>query len=357
MGRAERFALSIGFAAALALRLAFFAGFSGNYDTASYEEVARTVRAGHDPWSTGRYNYSPVWAGVLVALRHVADAAGVPLATAVGGLLLAGDVASAAVLWRLAGGGSSGARAALLFFANPVSILVSSHHRAFDGLALLLLLAALLAFRREPLPTGRVGAALAASLLVKHVAAFHPLLFLRTRGRRGLSPVAVAAVYAAFAASFLPFLGAWPAIRRNVLLYGGLGGLYGTDALLLVPGVPFWVPRVLFAAAALGAVAVLLRRRIETARASLLLFLVTLVFLPGIGRQYFVWPIALGALFPGAGYAIYTVVATAALVAIAGLAPSLARLPGWYGVWWAALLWLLLEARRGAHSDRARDFA
>ncbi len=380
MGSAERLALSIGFVAALALRVAFFSGFSGNYDTASYEEVARTVRGGGDPWSTDRYNYSPVWAGVLVGLRRVADAAGVSLATAVGALLFASDVAAAAVLWRLGGGGSAGARAALLFFANPVSILVSSHHRAFDGLALLLLLAALLAFRREPLGTGSVTAALAGSLLVKHVAAFHPLLFVRTRRgrtprrqpgrenrgpvaegedprRRGLPAAAVAAVYAVFAVSFLPFLGAWPAIRRNVLLYGGLGGLYGTDALLLVPGVPFWVPRVLFVAAALGAVVVLLRRRIETARASLLLFLVTLVFLPGIGRQYFVWPIALGALFPGAGYAVYTVVATAALVAISGLAPSLAHLPGWYGVWWAALLWLLLEARRGSHSDRARDFA
>jgi hypothetical protein len=348
MGRTERVVLAVGFAAALALRVAFFAGFSGNYDTASYEEVARTVRSGGDPWSTERYNYSPVWAGILVGLRHAAGAMGVSLAAAVGVLLLAADAATAALLARLGGGGRAGARAALLFFANPVSILVSSHHRAFDGLALLLLLTALLAFRREPLPSGRVAAALAGSLLVKHVAAFHPLLFVRGYRRRGLSLAAVAAVYVVFAASFLPFVSAWPAIRRNVLLYGGLGGLYGTDALLLVPGVPFWVPRVLFVAAVIAAVLVVLRRGVETARASLLLFLVVLLFLPGIGRQYFVWPIALGALFPGAGYAIYTAVATAALVAIAGLAPSVSHLPGWYGVWWAALLWLLLEARRGA---------
>src|SRR5215831_15813117 len=351
MRSAGRLALAAGFAGALALRLAVFAGFSGNYDTASYEEVARAVRAGGDPWSTDRYNYSPVWAGILVGLRHVADAAGVSLAAAVGALLLAADAATAAVLFRLGGGGAAGARAALLFFANPVSVLVSSHHRAFDGLALLLLLAALLALRRDPLRPGRIAAALAGSLLVKHVAAFHPLLFLRGRGRRGLSSVAVAAVYGVFAASFLPFLRAWPAIRRNVLLYGGLGGLYGTDALLLLPGVPFWVPRVLFAIAALTAVVLLLRRNVETARASLLLFLVTLVFLPGIGRQYFVWPIALGALFPGVGYAVYTVVATAALVAISGLAPALIHLPGWYGVWWAALLWLLLEARRPRRAE------
>lgn len=377
MRRSERIVLVAGFAAALALRLAFFSGFTGNYDTGSYEEVVRAVRAGNDPWSTDRYNYSPAWAGILVLLGRGAEAAGVPLSAAVGALLFAADAATAALLWRLGGGGTGGARAALLFFANPVSILVSSHHRAFDGLAILLLVAAVAALRREPLRPGGVAAALAGSLLVKHVAAFHPLLFVRTRGgrtprgesggrtprrppgrenrgpvaegegsgRRGVPPVAVAAAYAVFALSFVPFLGAWPAIRRNVLLYGGLGGLYGTDALLLVPGMPFWVPRVLFLAAVVAAVAWLRRAGVEIARACLVLFLVMLVFLPGIGRQYFVWPVALGALSAGAGYLVYTAVATAALVSLSGLAPSLSNLPGWYGVWCAALLWLLLEAR------------
>ena len=364
MRRSERIVLVAGFAAALALRLAFSSGFTGNYDTGSYEEVVRAVGAGNDPWSTDRYNYSPAWAGILVLLGRGAEAAGVPLSAAVGALLFAADAATAALLWRLGGGGNGGARAALLFFANPVSILVSSHHRAFDGLAILLLVAAVAALRREPLRPGGVAAALAGSLLVKHVAAFHPLLFVRTRGgrtprgegggrtprgegpgRRGVPPVAVAAAYAVVALSFVPVLGAWPAIRRNVLLYGGLGGLYGTDALLLVPGMPFWVPRVLFLAAVVAAVAWLRRAGVEIARACLVLFLVMLVFLPGIGRQYFVWPVALGALSAGAGYVVYTAVATAALVSLSGLAPSLSNLPGWYGVWCAALLWLLLEAR------------
>jgi len=341
---AERIVVAAGFAAAVLLRVFFFAGFDENYDTQSYGEVVRVVASGHDPYSgTDRYNYSPVWAGTLVVLASAARAAGTSLASAVGVLLFAADAAGAVVVHRLAGGGAAGARAALLFYANPVSIFLSSYHRSFDALALLLLLGALALFRADPGRRGRVTAALAGSLLVKHVAAFHPLLFLRRRGP-GLRARDVAAVYAAFLVSFIPFWRSAGAIRRNVFLYGGLGGLYGLDALLLVPGMPFWVPRALFLAAALLAVALLRRAGVETGRASLVLFLVTLVFLPGIGRQYFVWPIALGAVYGGAGYLVYTVAAAAALVGIAGLGGSV-PLPGWYGVWWAALLWLLLEAR------------
>ena len=95
----------------------------------------------------------------------------------------------------------------------------------------------------------------------------------------------------------------------------------------------------------LTAVVLLRRAEIEPVRASLILFLVVLIFLPGIGRQYFVWPIALGALCGGPGYLVYSVIATGALVSVSGLAPGLPHLPGWYGVWWACLLWLLLELR------------
>jgi hypothetical protein len=48
------------------------------------------------------------------------------------------------------------------------------------------------------------------------------------------------------------------------------------------------------------------------------------------------------------------VIATGALVSVSGLAPGLPRLPGWYGVWWASLLWLLLERRWLARAERAK---
>jgi len=91
---------------------------------------------------------------------------------------------------------------------------------------------------------------------------------------------------------------------------------------------------------------------VEIGRAALLLTLVTLILLPGIAPQYVVWPIALGALFPGIGYLVYTTVAALFLIGSSrGFAVSSALLPGWYGPWWAALIWLLLEVR---HLRQAR---
>src|SRR5262249_16951940 len=110
-------------------------------------------------------------------------------------------------------------------------------------------------------------------------------------------------------------------------------------------GAPKWVTTTIFIAAALAAVALL--RRVEIVRASLMLFLVTLIFLPGIGRQYFVWPIALGSLFGGPGYLIYTVAAGGFLIgSVFELSGHLKLLPPLYAIWGAAVIWLFLEVRR-----------
>jgi hypothetical protein len=242
--RATHTVLALGFLAALGCRLAFFHAFSPNYDTQSYEEVVRVMASGGDPYGgTDRYNYSPIWAGVLRTLDAAARPLGISLAAAVGALLLLADAATALVLFRLAGRSDAAARAALLFFASPsrsgsrlppVLRASRSSSSSRDRAA------------RAGLATGRVSAALAASLLVKHVAAFHPLLFLRGK-RPGLGRPPTGAGRA-LPGVIRPFWRSWRPIRDNVFLYGGLGGLYGMDALRLLPGVPFWVPRLIFAA-------------------------------------------------------------------------------------------------------------
>jgi hypothetical protein len=129
-----------------------------------------------------------------------------------------------------------------------------------------------------------------------------------------------------------------------VILYRGLTGHYGIEAMVLLPGVPDWAPVPIFFAAV--AAALFLLRNVELARASLRLFLVILVVAPGFGRQYVVWPVALGALFGGPGFFLYTVVAGAFLVgALFPETLAAAPLPGWYGPFWAALAWLAWELR------------
>ncbi len=207
----------------------------------------------------------------------------------------------------------------------------------------ILTLAVLFASGRVERP-GATLASLSASVLAKHMTWFHPVLF-ALKGKLGKPRVLTVLVpYLVFGLSFVPYLRFWKDIRANVFEYRGLRSLYGIDALLLIPGVPDWLATAIFAIAATAAL--ILLRRVEIARASLLLFLTVLVFSPGIGRQYFVWPIALGSLFGGPGYFVYTAVSAASIFQLARPAgEDIAFGPGWYGPWWAAIGWLLWEVR------------
>lgn len=349
MPRSERFPRAMfaaGFLVALAARVALLHRFAGNFDVASYTEVVAILRRGGDFYlETPRYNYSPLWAYILLGLDGLASLVGCSLGTAVGTLLIAVDAATALVLRRLAGGGRRGAVAALLFFANPVSIFVSGFHLQFDNVAILMLLLAIWCVGLPALSRTGTVAALSLSLLVKHVTVFFPPLFLARPGRKGLRPLAAAAPYAVFAAAFLPSWRSWRGIRANVVGYRSLAEDYGAAMLRSIPGVPAWLPTAVFLVAV--ATALVLLRRVELARACLMLFLVMLLFVPGVCQYYFVWPIALGALFGGAGYAVYTLVVSGFFLGSPdGLNLPLLHLPGWHGLWWSVLFWLAWEIRR-----------
>ncbi len=339
--------LAAGFLAALALRLALLAHVSGNYDLASYEAVASIVRRGGSMYlETARYNYSPLWAWVLAGLAILAERIGTTLAWSVGVFLLLVDGATALVVRRLAGGGRRGGVAAILFFANPVSIFVSSFHLQFDNLAILFLLLAILAAEKPPATRAGTAAALSASLIAKHVTVFFPPLFVKRRATPGLSVAGALVPYAAFAASFLPYARSWEGIRRHVLGYRSLSEDYGAAMLRKIPGSPAWLPTAVFLATVAATIVVVRRLGLPLPRAALMLFIAMLLTVPGICEYYFVWPIALGALEGGAGYAVYTLVVGAFFLGSPdGLNLPLMHLPGWHGIWWSLVLWLAWELR------------
>jgi hypothetical protein len=352
IGSAGRAALVAGFVAAAALRIGFLLSLSPNWDTNAYAEVATTLDSGGVLYrDTVRYNYSPMWALLLRVLARISGEGGIPLHHVVAGFLLLADVATAWIVFRVARDvlfrpPGMAAGAALLFFANPVSVFVTGFHAQFDGLAIaFLMLAVWLAGRSRPRPLASAGA-LAGSLLVKHVTAFHPVLFAGWSGanvRRRL--LFLLLPYAVFAASFLPYWRIRGAVFARVFAYRSMAEDYGTAMLRKVPGIPHWAPTVLFVAAALTAAIAL--ARVELTRGSLLLFLVLLVFAPGMAQYYFVWPIALGSLFGGAGYAVFTLVVSSFFLGSPdGLGLPLEHLPGWHGIWFATVFWLLWEIRR-----------
>ena len=339
-----RVMLAAGFLAALALRVSFLSRFRGNFDVGAYETVAALVRSGGSPYHEGvRYNYSPLWAFIVAGLSRASDALSIPFASLVGSLLIVADAATAGLLYRLAGRGPKGAGAALLFFANPVSILATGHYLQFDNVAVLFLVAAVCAVQADRPRGWMASGALSVSLLVKHITVFFPPLFVAGPKRSRVTPVAAVLPYAVFAASFLPFWRSWPAIRTQVFAYRGGTEDYGIGHLRA--GLPAWLPTALFLAAM--AIAIAAFRKDALPRACLKLFLVMLIFTPGICEYYFVWPIALGSLYGGAGYFVYTLMTSGFFIggALEGLGVPYPHLPGWHGVWWSAVLWLAWELR------------
>jgi hypothetical protein len=340
--------VAAGFAAALAIRLALLAKLAPNPDLASFEIVVAIVRRGGDVYAeTGRYNYSPLWAYVLTGLDFVARSLGITLARAVTSLLLVADAATAWVLYRIlrtrGRDALPAALGALLFFANPVSVVASSVRGMFDDVAILFLVVAVAVDAAGR--TAASTAALSLSLLVKHVAWFHPLLWWK-RGRGAAGMAAALVPYAVFLASFLPWWNSRAFVKSHVFQYRSLDEAYGTEPLRMISWLPHWTQDAVFVVAALAAVVWLLRRGVETGRASLFLFLVVLAFAPGVTPYYFVWPVALGALYPSAGYFAYTAAVSLFYLRTPDLlGVEWAHLPGWGGVWFATVLWALWEIR------------
>jgi len=341
--------IAVGFAAALAIRSLFLFWMRDHNNLLSWRIVVGVLEGGADLYADThhRYNYSPLWAGVLWLLSG-ARRAGWTLNQAVAVFLVVVDAATAALLarivWRRTASRVRALASALLFFANPVSAIVSGSLGAFDNFAFFFVLLSVAFAEERPAARGKAIAAMSLSLLVKHVAFFHPLLLARSREEPRVGPLGALVPYAVFLASFLPFWASRAAIREHVFGYEGSGEPYGIEPLRFVSFLPPWTPRAVFVAAGIAAVVCL--RRVAFGRACLLLTLVTLLFLPGVGPNYFVWPIALGALEPGVGYAVYTAVVTLFLIhSPDAIGVEFSHLPGWSGPWWAIVFWVLWEIR------------
>jgi len=342
-------AAGVGCLAALGIRAAFLAGQGQTYDLGSWRIVISLLRRGKDFYiETSRYNYSPLWAGVLYLLDGLSGVLKVSLPLLLSLFFLAVDLATAALVRALAlRRGKSELQAvflALLFFANPVSVIVSSRLFTFDNLSIAFLLLALLSRHRTGARPAATAGWLSLSVVAKHVTWFHPLLFARRRGEPRLPWPAALAPYALFLLSFAPFWRKRAGIRQHVFGYRGLAEPYGTEVLRFVSWLPRQTTTIVFVAAALTAVYLL--ARVELDRACLLLFLVLLIFTPGICPYYFIWPVAIGALFPSAGSFVYTLVITAFFLNSPDvLELESPHLPGWSGCWWATVFWLLWEIR------------
>jgi hypothetical protein len=337
--------LLLGWTLAIALRLVFLWRARENFDLATWRLEFSVLDRHGSLYRETLYNHAPLWAGLLLAIGRTARDWGWSFVTSVCTFLNLVDVAIAALVWRIVrvrANRNIAAVSALLAFAHPISVIVSSYLGQFDNIAIVFLLIAVALSTSRPPGSLGLASALGASLVAKHVAWFHPLLLARGPSPRRFWTAALP--YALFLVSFLPFWRSWRFIRDHVFLYRGGPETFGLEPLRDVSWLPRETATLLFVAALL--LAVWLLRRVEFGRACLLLFLVQLVLIPGVWSYYFVWPVALGAIFPSVGYLVYTLVVTAFLIKspdVLGL--DWPHLPGWWGCWWATVFWLLWEIR------------
>ena len=330
------FVALLGLAARLTIAWTFPAGVELGY----YSQVAGAISRGEGAYATSLNNYSPIWSGVIRLVDRASRATGISFVRLMRTLVSAVDLLSAAVLWRIARRrGIDPGKVVALFLANPVSIWTTGFQGQFDGVSLLFLLLAILV--TEPAVSAAKRPSpwifLTLSIATKQITAIHPLLWIRRVRNRAtlLLPYAVTALL------FVPFAREWRSIRDNVLLYRGVPRSYGLSELVLFDD--RWATPVGLLAFAAGLfTAWRLRDEPDTFRASLVLFLVLLVFAPGFGTQYAVWPLTLGALSAGAGYFLCTVTTMAWTLGSHYGIPGSGR---WMGhvVWLSIVFWLVRE--------------
>ena len=221
-----------------------------NFDVDSFRVVADLVLQGKTVYAeTSRYNYGPVWAYIVAAIRffqvHVLASNGLGLFH----VLVAGFLGYVDVLIGLILAYNFSFAAGLIFLLNPVSFLITGYHSQFDNVAILLALgAALLLFKNPANTAGHMpilaGALLLGlSLIIKHILIFFPIwLFFRKEFDWRKRFIIAGVPYIIFLVMFIPFIpdeAAFQGIAGNVFSYSAptadFSGFYHHLVALFVP--------------------------------------------------------------------------------------------------------------------------
>lgn len=186
-----------------------------NVDFDSYRIVAEIMHSGGNVYAeTTRYNYSPLWAYILLLFEEVriifqADIWLFRLQIVL--LLAMADVLIALVLYKI-----SGLKSFALYIFSPLVIFVSAFNMQFDNLALALGLSSLFLLKKQKIRVSIV--LMVASLLVKHtlIAYLLWLLFRRDVPKKGLFVILPIAI---LSLSFLVYGIEYEYLLRNVISY------------------------------------------------------------------------------------------------------------------------------------------
>lgn len=344
----SRYEFYITFAAIIivgtAIRLYLAFCFYGNYDMESYDIVSDLVLHGQNVYNeTARYNYSPIWFTILGILKVISS--GQPFHFAVRTFLTCIDLFTLLVLVSIARlqkiSYEGLITVALLFYLNPVSYLISGYHGQFDNLALLFILIGIyliLTNRNKSLILILTSwLAFSTGLIIKHIVLGHYLTGINNLMKKNFYRLlALLATLLLFLMSFFPYWATGSGgIVRNVFLYGAIPKMYGVSSVVNLPVIKYVFIAGLF-------VYPFFIENRDLITQFLLVSLFFLAFTTGIGIQFFILPIAFGALRQSWWFFLYSFTASVVLLG-SGVNMGLAGFSAvtMNAVWIVVLFWFV----------------
>lgn len=343
-----------------------------NFDIDQYQlDIDIMERGGVVYVEQQNYNYSPFWFHTLWIVDRVGSILQLPLYVSVRTFLSLVDLATLGILLLFARRRQlSPIKTAIYYFLNPIPIVISGYHGQFDNIAVFFMLLAFYAFLyvAPQLKKSRymLSWMLSSMALIAKQTILFPLAFFWFHATSMYKAVAILSLAAvAFLMTFLPYLPvAKTPIVKNVFLYRSAEGRYGigeiinrrcwqtncTFATFTVGAitVPFGVKEIYFLLfmAGAGILGVIVKID-DPMRAALYGTLYFLTFTNGIGAQYLIIPISLGALFPTKWFLLFSIASAPFLL---GNDDELKIVTfghfTWIVPWLFVTLWFLAESLR-----------
>ena len=280
----------------------------GNYDFRLWWLISEAALGGQDPYSLHRYNYPPVWLGIVTGFQAVTtNEAAFRLLISL--LLCAVDIGIAVILLR-----KRYTLAALLFLVSPITVAISGQHQQVDGVAILIALGAMVVAgwnRRDALARSDLLAAtlLGLSLSTKPVFLVLPLWFLFRPGTWAKRLVLAALPYLIFALALGVSMAMYSpsVVLRYVLGHQGANNsplLWNLLPDQVVPGLlNLGAGKIAFLVLLIPAG--LLFRRLRPFELALVYSVSALLFSWAVANQYLAIPMAAVAVFLNLGFLVW----------------------------------------------------
>jgi hypothetical protein len=334
--------------AGTAIRLILAAAIYGNYDMQSYDIYAGIASKGGNVYAeTNRYNLTPVKFWMVHALKQIQLALpGVPFHFVVRSFLSGVDLLTLGILLLIAGVRKLPvARTAIFFYLCPITFLITGYHGQWENVAILMVLTGIYMYLRlATKPILRIVLLwlfATAGMIVKHNIFYELIICLHSSIKRYWIKVPLFVISVIiFLSMFIPY---WEEsgkrIIENVFKYGSQTKVYGITSLFMAPNLKYlFVP-------ALCIFPLFIKSKDIIAQC-LLGMLFFLTFTTGIAVQYFVLPVALGALRPSKYFLLYTLLAS---FYILGSWDNVYirnfHLFQWNIVWIGVICWFIAEMR------------